>query len=362
MLKIVEFIRKNKDWETILAAAPYSLKIKTKGDMVMFNYNQIESDPEEEIVKESRGLILERGTWEIIRYGFRRFMNLGERGCDELDWESIKATSKEDGTLIFLYYYEGWHIGTRSTFDAEDAELKAIGYHNFKELFDEVAAQYDDFEFAKLNPKYTYCLELCAPANRVVVEYKEPKLFHILTRNNETLEEIDIDIGIPKPKAYFLENEEEYKKLVESFDETHEGIVLQDQYNHRAKLKSLLYFELHRMVSNHQITVEFILDKIRTGEDGEFLCYFNSKEYLDLFNKIQKEINNSQNKINEIFEKVNQWKRENPLATRKDFSNHVKNQSELSILWFKAYDNQIFNWFNGLSTKQLIKIFDIGKE
>ena len=359
MLKIVEFIRKNKDWETILAAAPYNLKIKTWGDMVMFNYNQIESDPEEEIVKESRGLILERGTWEVIRYGFRRFMNLGERGCDELDWESIKATSKEDGTLIFLYYYEGWHIGTRSTFDAEDAELKAIGYHNFKELFDEVAAQYDDFEFAKLNPKYTYCLELCAPANRVVVEYKEPKLFHILTRNNETLEEIDIDIGIPKPKAYFLENEEEYKKLVESFDETHEGIVLQDQYNHRAKLKSLLYFELHRMVSNHQITVEFILDKIRTGEDGEFLCYFN--EYQQIFNKIRNELTITRGIVENAIEQVNIWKKLNPYATRKDFSDFAKTKNP-AVLWFKAYDGTAEKWFETLPTNKLISIFKIGEE
>lgn len=362
MLKIVEYIEKHpNDWRETLAAAPYFLKIKEKGDLVLFNYNQIDSDPYDEIVKEARGLILDKDTLEVVRYGFRRFMNLGEVGCDQLDWETVGASSKEDGTLIFIYYYGGWHIGTRSTFDAEEAEISSPYYKNFRELFDEVAAQYG-FEVEKLPVGYTFCLELCAPANRVVVEYKEPKLFHILTRDNATLQEVSMDIGLPKPKMYMLSSEKDYRELVESFDETHEGIVLKDAAGHRAKLKSKLYFELHRMINNNQITVETALDKIRTGEDSEFLSYFNSKEYLDLFNKIQKEIDNSQNKINEIFEKVNQWKKENPLATRKDFSNHVKNQSELSILWFKAYDNQIFNWFNGLSTKQLIKIFNIGKE
>ena len=361
MLKIVEFIKAHPDWETRLTTAPYSLKIKTQGNLVLFNYNQLSSDPTEEIVKESRGLILERGTWNIVRYGFRRFMNLGELGCDKLDWESIKATSKEDGTLIFVYFYNGWHVGTRNTFDAEEAEIQALGYNHFAELFYEVAEQYG-FDFAKLNPNYTFCLELCSRSNRVVVDYEEPKLFHILTRNNATLEELNVDIGIPKPKTYFLANKKEYEKLVNSFDETHEGIVLQDAQNHRAKLKSPLYFELHRMASNHQLTTETIIDMIRTGEDKEFLCYFNSKEYLDLFKIIREKIDNSKKKISEISEQVNQWKKENFSATRKDFSIYAKRQSGLAILWFKAYDNQIYDWFNNLSSKQLIKIFNIGRE
>lgn len=358
MLKIVEFIKSHKDWEEILAAAPYALKIKTKDELVLFNYNQIESDPEEEIVKEARGLILERGTWNVVRYGFRRFMNLGERGCDELDWNEIKATSKEDGTLIFIYFYDGWHVGTRSTFDAEEAELKTIGYRNFRELFNEVAAQYE-FDFSKLDPKYTICLELCTPQNRVVVEYKEAKLFHILTRDNETLEEVDINIGIPKPKTYFLENEEEYRKLVESFDETHEGIVLQDQYNHRAKLKSLLYFELHRMVSNHQISVEFIVDKIRSGEDVEFLCYFQN--YQEIFDQIRKELAIVKGIVENTMEQVRIWKKLNPYATRKDFSNFAKAKTP-SVLWFKAYDESAQEWFEKLSTNKLISLFKIGED
>lgn len=360
MLKIVEFIKTHVHWLEQLSDAPYYLKIKEKNDVVMFNYNQIESDPTLDIVKEARGLILEKGTWEVIRYGFRRFMNLGERGCDELDWESIKATSKEDGTLIFIYYYEGWHIGTRSVFDAEDAELKAIGYHNFKELFDEVAAQYDDFEFTKLNPRYTYCLELCAPANRVVVEYKEPKLFHILTRDNTTLEELDVDIGIPKPKTYFLENENEYKELVNSFDETHEGIVLQDKYNRRAKLKSPLYFELHRLAANHQITVEMAVNKIRTGEDSEFLAYFGT-EYSAFFEKIRNELAAAKDKVIDIIKRVESWESENPWATRKDFSDFVKTQ-EYSPIWYVAYDKHALEWFDKLNDKKLIALFHIGEE
>lgn len=361
MLKIVEYIEKHpNDWRETLAAAPYFLKIKEKGDLVLFNYNQIDSDPYEEIVKEARGLILDKDTLEVVRYGFRRFMNLGEVGCDQLDWESVGASSKEDGTLIFIYYYGGWHVGTRNTFDAEEAEISSPYYKNFRELFDEVAAQYN-FEVEKLPVGYTFCLELCSPINRVVVEYKEPKLFHILTRDNATLQEVSMDIGLPKPKMYMLSSEKDYRELVESFDETHEGIVLKDAVGHRAKLKSNLYFELHRLAANHQITVEMVVNKIRTGEDKEFLCYFNSKEYLDLFKKIRNELAAAKDKVINIIKRVELWKSENPWATRKDFSNFVKTQEYFPI-WYVAYDKDALEWFDKLNDKKLIALFHIGEE
>ena len=357
MLKIVEYIEKHpNDWRETLAAAPYFLKIKEKGDLVLFNYNQIDSDPCEEIVKEARGLILDKDTLEVVRYGFRRFMNLGERGCDELDWESIGATSKEDGTLIFIYYYDGWHVGTRNTFDAEEAEISSPYYRNFRELFDEVAAQYG-FKVENLPLGYTFCLELCAPANRVVVEYKEPKLFHILTRDIATFQEVSMDIGLPKPKMYMLSSEKDYRELVESFDETHEGIVLKDAAGHRAKLKSKLYFELHRMINNNQITTEIVLDKIRTGEDSEFLTYF--PEYEDYFGFIQNKYLRAQIQVILTQQIANEWKESNPFANRKDYAFFVKDRKP-QILYFKAYDNKAEEWFNSLTPAQLVKIFKIG--
>ena len=361
MLNIVEFIKRHSNWEEMLVASPYFLKIKEKDGMVMFNYDQIKSDPTLEIVKEARGLVLEKGTWDVVRYGFRRFMNIGEIGCDDLDWDTVKATSKEDGTLIFIYYYKHWRVGTRNTFDADEAELQAVGYSSFRQLFDKAAAQYgfDIYKKGFLNKDYTYCLELCSLMNRVVVEYKEPKLFHILTRNNITLEEVQINIGIPKPKTYYLANQGEYQDLVNSFDETHEGIVLQDAQNHRAKLKSPLYFQLHKLAANHQINVEMVVNKIRTGEHTEFLAYFG--EYTSLFERIEKEIADARNYAIDIAGQVAAWKAANSFATRKDFSDFVKTK-EYSPIWYIAYDKDAEAWFDKLNDKKLIQLFKIGDD
>ena len=358
MLNIQKFLKTHNYID--LMEAPYFLKIKERGNLILFNYT-IHSSTSNIITQEARGLVLEKNTWNVIRMGFYRFFNVGEKECASIDWETCYAKEKLDGTLIFLYYYdEEWKIGTRNTIDAKDAPLENVKYNTFKDLFYDIIKIYSNFDFTKLNKNCTYCLEMCSIYNTVVVEYKEPKLFHILTRNNTTLEELDVDIGIPKPKAYFLENENEYKELVNSFDETHEGIVLQDKYNHRAKLKSPLYFELHRLAANHQITVEMVINKIRTGEDSEFLAYFGT-EYSALFEKIRNELTAARDKVINVIKRVELWESENPWATRKDFSDFVKTQ-EYSPIWYVAYDKNAQEWFDKLNDKKLIALFHIGEE
>ena len=357
MLNIQKFLRAN-DYK-LLAEAPYFLKIKEEGNLVLFNYT-IYSDASNIITQEARGLVLEKNTWEVVRMGFYRFFNIGEKECASIDWETCYAKEKLDGTLIFLYYYNGrWKIGTRNTIDAGDAPLENIKYNSFKDLFYDIIKTCPSFDFAKLNKNYTYCLEMCSIYNTIVVHYEEPKLFHILTRDNTTLEELNVDIGIPKPKTYFLANKKEYEKLVNSFDETHEGIVLQDAQNHRAKLKSPLYFELHRLAANHQMTTEMVVNKIRTGEERELLCYFN--EYAPLFAKIRGELAAARKKVLNIVEEVQAWKTLNPFATRKDFSDFVKMQ-EYSPIWYIAYDKDAEAWFDKLNDKKLIQLFKIGDD
>ena len=113
-MKIIEFIEGHREnWESLLTQKPYSLKIKhsefCQGSFVMFNYDMIESDNSEQIVREARGLVLEIPDNQdlpvkIARKGFDRFYNYGEKYAAEIDWDSASATIKEDGTLIFISY------------------------------------------------------------------------------------------------------------------------------------------------------------------------------------------------------------------------------------------------------------------
>lgn len=300
MMKIIEFIQQNKNWKELLSFSPYNLSIKEKGNLILFNYSHIDSQINE-ITKEARGLILEKDTWKIIRYGFNRFFNFGEEYADIIDWNSANASSKEDGTLILLYYYNGWHVSTRSTFDAIEAPLNDSVYKNYQELFDSISENYH-FNIDTLNHNYTYCFELCSCHNRIVISYPEPKLFHLLTRDNITLEEIEEDIGIPKPARYIINNGKagayDYITIVNMLDDTHEGIVVKDKFNNRVKIKTTEYVRLHYLMGLMAPTIENIVYLIWKNETSEFLQYFPEKK--SIIDNVTEQLVAAEQKIEQI--------------------------------------------------------------
>lgn len=364
MLKIIDFIKTHKDWYNILINPPYSLDIKEKGRLILFNYSQIESDPSNEIVKEARGTIIENGTFKPICVGFKRFYNLDELNAAKIDWSTATATSKEDGTLFFIYWYDNkWHIKTRSTFDAEEAPMSNIRFANFKELFDYLVSFYPNFSYEKLNKNYVYCLEGCSIFNQIVLKYDNPCLFHLMTRDMTTLQEIDTEIGIPKPQMYNLNNEVDYRKLVADFDESKEGIVIKDKFNNRVKLKTPLYFQLHKMRNNGVLTLERIVDLIRANEQDEFLSYF--PEFKSMFNEVAAQLIEAQSTISQIVTDVTNWKSthkdlmENSERTaRKWFATDFKKKPQ-ATLYFAEYDGRLNDMLTRMSTSKFISTFKI---
>lgn len=369
MLKIIEFIKSHKNWNELLVNPPYSLNIKEKENLVLFNYSQIATDASIPLTKEARGLILEKNNWNVICYGFNRFFNIGETNAAQIDWESAFATSKEDGTLFFLYYYnDDWHVKTRSTFDAKDAPLENGRFKNYKELFDYMISFYPKFNFSKLNKKYTYCLEGCSQFNKIVIDYPEVKLFHILTRNNETFEEINEDIGIPKPAYYYLENKEDYQNFVSSMGKNREGIVVQDKFNRRVKIKTEHYFMLHYLTNKVVLTLRRTISLIRKNDYEEILAYF--PHYRPWVEEVKEKLGAAAQKNVEINTEVAKMKE--TCANRKEFVEALKSKSKNDFrLYMLAYDNNLDNWFaydpeasEAVETKKIadiIKYYELDK-
>jgi len=100
MLKVREFILNNKDWEKKLQTKPYFLRVGKNDGYVILKYNQIESDFSEQIVRESRGVILdEENGYEVVCKAFDKFFNYGETLAADLDWNTVKIQEKVDGCL-----------------------------------------------------------------------------------------------------------------------------------------------------------------------------------------------------------------------------------------------------------------------
>lgn len=350
MLNLQTFIRENENWRELISEKPYCIKVTEKEDLVCFKYSQIDSDFNEPLVRECRGIILEKDTWNVVAYAFNKFFNFGESYADEIDWASARVLEKVDGSLIKVYYYNGWRIGTNSTIDADDAKLLAPPYETFMDLFS-AAADICGLDYNKLDPHYTYIFELRSPYNKVVVPYEDIRIIHIGTRNNITCEEVEVDIGIEKPKQYMLSSLDDCIAMAATFDFTKEGFVVVDKNYHRVKVKSEDYVRVHRLANNGSITLERAIDLIRMNELEEFLVY--CPKYTDFINDVRHRFNKF---YSDIYFNVNMALIEKmDCETRKDFA-AVAKTFKYPMVWFKVYDTKSFDidaWINSLTTAKL---------
>ena len=99
--------------------------------LVILNYDQIKSPKNLQIVRECRGLTLNLDDWSLVARSFYRFFNLGESQIEKFDFSNFKVQSKEDGSLVVIYYFNGnWHVNTRGSF-AND-KMKFQEHHKHK--------------------------------------------------------------------------------------------------------------------------------------------------------------------------------------------------------------------------------------
>lgn len=370
MLKIQEFILAHENWRELLAAEPYNLKISEDDGFVLFKYNQIASDFSQEICKEARGLILDtQDNYRVVRYAFKKFFNIDEGFAAHIDWNTAVATEKIDGSIMSVWYARGkWHLSTNGTIDAFKAELAGVGpYKNFGELFESVLPL-SAFVGNRYEP---YCLtfELVSPYNKVVIDYPETKVYLLSARNmlsedlHETpaVETVAKELDVARPKFWLLEDEKEYRDLVASMPEGHEGIVVQDGNYERVKIKTLLYFEMHRAKNNGVLTLERIVDLIRANDHHEFLSYF--PEYQSMFDDVKHQIDRAEGVEDKIRQDVALWKNEHPFeegdrTARKWFAQDY-GKNKYAPLYFAEYDGRLANAVATMETRKFISLFKI---
>jgi len=357
-LEVIDFINEYENWRELLAAPPYSIKITDDGVYTMLNYNQWESDFNLKIVRECRGLIIKYHTkaffctrrdagqvglscqrdavYVPVCVGFEKFGNVGESYVPEIDWQSVRVQEKLDGSLILLWHdNDTWHVSTRGTINAKNAWIDGQEC-NFFDLFMDTLERYADDGVVVLdivsdaiikqdgdvlNKDCTYMFELCAPENRVVVPHTEAKIYHIGTRNNKTLEELDTDIGFPKPQQYQFNSLEECVEAAKKLPACEEGYVCVDKHWNRVKVKSPAYVSVFNMKNNGVITDERIIHMLRNGEATEFLTYF--PDYKEMFEYVERQIAQVRHDMLSFIEVIRKWSTENNVS-QKEFAEQVK--------------------------------------
>lgn len=257
------------------------LKDNEYTDIYLLKYDKDKTNLKIPLNRKLRGIIFEKETNNIICYSLDKFDNK-----DNLDLTNIcewKIEEAIDGTQIRLYYYNSkWISTTARRIDSKKSKWNYV--KTFYELFKDVEHLID---YSKLNKDYTYTFILKHIENRIISNISKNELIHIHTRDNKSLEEKDIDIGITKPSKLNFDSYNEFKNYLETLTFETKGCVVKVE-NKRYMFNSPDYEKVKELKGNHLNINYNYITLIQNNKLDEFLNYF--PEYRLKFNTSDKDI------------------------------------------------------------------------
>ena len=324
----------------------FGIVVKEYPDLYVLNYDQIESPKLNDIVRECRGLILDKD-YNIVSRSFDRFFNYGENETGkDIDITKCSVYDKIDGSLIKIYHHNGhWHVSTRGTAYAE-SDVGGYGI-TFKELVYKALniktqEEFDNiFDSFNIGRNYTFIFEVTSFENRIVTHYTGYKLWILSIRNNisgnyvafpeSQFESLFSQFGIHIPKRYEFSNIDECIEVVQNLKDLNEGYVVYNDGIPAFKLKSPTYLAVHRL-KGEGLTPKRIIDLVNMNEHEEYLTYFeDDRKYFEPYIKAYEVLFDDINFI---------WEKYKTVRDQKDFAMCVKDFPFASILFRKRKDSE----------------------
>ena len=308
ILKIQGYLRKHGFEKTV---KDFKLKTKIYKNKTLFKYDQLISPtmmalPE---VQESRGLILETNTWNVISMAFEKFFNAQEGNAHKIDWNTAHVLEKLDGTLIQVYWDKHnnkWFAGTTGTAEGEGEVNNKMGT-TFNDLFWDTVIDKYRFNPKSLDKEFCYVFELTTPYNIVVKPHGKSSATLLTVRNLETLEEMSYDkmvklsniLDLPVVKSYDL-NAKDVGALLRTFEGmpwSEEGYVVVDAEFNRIKIKNPAYLAVHSLKGKS--AEHNIMEIIVTNEIEEFASVFPERKE-EVF-RLKENYDKLTDKLNEVW-------------------------------------------------------------
>lgn len=288
---LTDFMNKNADWQTKLAAAPYYLEIRSDeidGEKYyLLKYNIIMSDMSLPEVQEARGSIFrqnEEDYWVCVCHPFDKFFNYGEpqSAVNRIDWSTASVQQKVDGSLIKMWYdYDGWIISTNGAINAFKAEC---GDTTYGALVEQVIDRIPNF-LKMLDRDYTYMFELTSPYNHIVVRYEGVNLWYLGRRNILNQEEDSEGLrleGLLYPEVYPHHSLAECIAAAHQMGDDEEGYVVCDANFNRIKIKGDEYLILHKLRGNGPLTITRVIEMWQADSLDDFIAYYPEfKSFID---------------------------------------------------------------------------------
>lgn len=324
----------------------YGIKVTehSRDPLVILNYDQLDSPKTDPIVRECRGLVLERDTWQVVARAFPRFFNWGEVQ-DEMalfDWSSVSVTEKVDGSLCLFYWYDGhWRVNMRGSF-ADGPMRLSDGTWSDKTWNEAIGegigglGEWPDLVFSGWDADLTAVGEFVSPWNKVVRSYDKPAVYLLsifdsngVERNADVCDRAALETGMLRPETYRLHGIDEVQAYLaqrSETDPTFEGVVIRDRHGHRWKIKSPTYLALHRMLGNGGFDQpKNLLPFVLAGEDDEVLSYF--PEAATPFYRLKSQVSDWYASLVEL------WAETHHIGDQKSFALRVKHHPFAGLLF-----------------------------
>lgn len=349
MLNVQKFLKEtNGSLEQLSEKYGIKVRLYPEDNVVMLNYDQIDSPKSDPIVVECRSLVLAMDTFELVSMKFPRFFNFGE--CphlyEDFDLSSALVVEKADGSIVGFNYspYTGrWEISTRSMYKAEGEHV--LG-GSFREKIRSAAGfeteeSFQDWCEENLKENLTYIFEWVSPQNRIVTPYEKSELVLLgvsdkIERRLYTMDELrgvlvvftSSGLFVRLPHIYpSVSSKDELVEMVNQLPDLQEGFIVWCQKtDRRMKMKSSNYLVAHRLRGENGVpTRKSILELVLQGEVDEFLCYF--PEYSEVIAPIQEELY--------LFERqmIDVWTDTKHIQDQKEFAIRIKDFRGNSILF-----------------------------
>jgi T4 RnlA family RNA ligase len=329
----------------------FGIKVKEYENVILLNYDQIESPKAHQYVIECRSLILDRKTFDVVSRSFDRFFNLGETPDinDKFNWNTSVVFEKADGSLIKVYKHNGrWEISTRGSAYAEVDHMMGGTFRN--KVLNAFGVTESQFQFVMNTDEWgmdTYIFEYTGPENRIVTRYEKPEMVLLSIRDNKHGNYADsdlvsivansmkerFDMNVRPVKVYSMENANDVVEMAKNLPALEEGYVAWDYENDiRIKIKNPSYVAIHHIRDNGVLSPKRICTLILNNDHEEYLSYF--PEDRDFFFKYADTLEGL------LLMMENAYDAHKDIEFQKEFAIQVKDYSFSGIL-FTARKNKI---------------------
>jgi len=280
--------------EQLLSSSPFNLSVRRDGDLYRLIYDENKSDLSNDIVRECCGIILDANQVDkVVCYSLNKTEDIEVRpesteyhvnSINLSNWNELRVEELVDGTLVRLYYYDSkWYTSTKKVIDASNSY-----WHSSKSFHDLFVESSSNLDYSKLNKDHCYYFIMKHPENRIVTEYKEKSIVHVGTRNLVTLQELEENIGVPKPRRCNFLNFDELISKAKNLHFYIPGYMISDKDFNRVKVQGTNYLNIKELKGNVPNMEIRCLQLRKQNQLSDFLIYY--PEYSEKFKHVEVKI------------------------------------------------------------------------